>query len=66
MRGDQLYKSLDRTDSLSVTDFSEAFQVGSVQVNIEYNINKYGTLRNSIVSPEELSEPATNYKRKVH
>ena len=66
MRGDQLYKSLDRTDSLSVTDFSETFQVGSVQVNIEYNINKYGTLRNSIVSPEELSEPATNYKRKVH
>ena len=66
MRGDQLYKSLDRTDSLSVADFSEAFQVGSVQVNIEYNINKYGTLRNSIVSPEELSEPATNYKRKVH
>ena len=66
MRGDQLYKSLDRTDSLSVTDFSETFQVGSVQVNIEYNINKYSTLRNSIVSPEELSEPATNYKRKVH
>ena len=66
MRGDQLYKSLDRTDSLSVTDFSETFQVGYVQVNIEYNINKYGTLRNSIVSPEELSEPATNYKRKVH
>ena len=66
MRGDQLYKSLDRTDSLSVTDFSETFQVGSVQVNIEYNINKNGTLRNNIVSPEELSEPATNYKRKVH
>ena len=66
MRGDQLYKSLDRTDYLSVTDLSETFQVGSVQVNIEYNINKNGTLRNNIVSPEELSEPATNYKRKVH
>ena len=41
MKGDQLYKSLNRTDYLSVTDFSETFQVGSVQVNIEYNINKY-------------------------
>ena len=66
MKGDQLYKSLNRTDYLSVTDFSETFQVGSVQVNIEYNINKYGTFRNSTVSPEELSEPATNCKRKVH
>ena len=66
MKGDQLYKCLDRTDYLSVTDLSETFQVGSVQVNIEYNINKYRTLKNSTVSPEELSEPVTNYKRKVH
>ena len=66
MKGDQLYKSLDRTDYLSVTDLSEIFQVGSVQGNIEYSINKYGTLKNSTVSPEELSEPATNYERKVH
>ena len=38
MNGDQLYRSLDRTDYLSVTYFPETFQVGSVQVNIEYNI----------------------------
>ena len=42
MNGDQLHKSLDRTDYLSVTDLPETFQVGSVQVNVEYNINKYG------------------------
>ena len=34
----------------------ETFQVGSVQVNVEYNINKYGTLKNGTVSVEELSE----------
>ena len=56
MNGDQLYKSLDRTDYLSVTNLPETFQVGSVQVNVEYNIIKYGTLRNGIVSAEELSE----------
>ena len=56
MNGDQLYKSLDRTDCLSVTNFPETFQVGSVQVNVEYNINKYSTLTNGTVSAEELSE----------
>ena len=56
MNGDQLHKSLDRTDYLSVTDLPEIFQVGSVQVNVEYNINKYGTLKNGSVSAEELSE----------
>ena len=54
MNGDQLYRSLDRTDYLSVTYFPETFQVGSVQVNIEYNINKHGTLRNGTVSAEEF------------
>ena len=52
MKGDQLYKSLDRTDYLTVTDLPKTFQVGSVQ----YNVNKYGTLRNGTVSAEELSE----------
>ena len=56
MNEDQLYKSLDGTDYLSVTDLPEKFQIGSVQVNVEYNINKHGTLRNSTVSSEELSE----------
>ena len=56
MNGDQLYKSLDRTGYLSVTDLSETFWVGSAQVNVEYNTNKYGTLRNGTVSAEELSE----------
>ena len=54
MNGDQLYRSLDRTDYLTVTYFPETFQVGSVQVNIEYNINKHGTLRNGTVSAEEF------------
>ena len=56
VNGDQLYKSLNRTDYLSVTDLPETFQVGSVPVNVEHNINKYGTLRNGIVSAQELSE----------
>ena len=56
MNRDQLYKSLDRTDYLSATGLPETFQVGSVQVNVEYNINKYGTLRNDTVSAEELLE----------
>ena len=56
MNGNQLFKSLDRTGYLSVTDLSETFQVGSVQVNVEYNINKYCTLRNGTVSAEELAE----------
>ena len=34
----------------------ETFETGSVQVNVEYFINKYGTLRNGIVSAEDLSE----------
>ena len=34
----------------------ESFQVGSVQVNVEYNINKYGTLQNGTVSAEKLSD----------
>ena len=34
----------------------ETFQVGSIQVNVEYNINKYGTLTNGTISAEELSE----------
>ena len=46
--GDQLYESSDRTDYLSVTDLPETFQVGSVQVNVEDNINRYGTLRNDL------------------
>ena len=50
MNGDQLYKGLDRTDYLSVTNLPETFHVGSVQVNVEYNINKYSTLRNCTVS----------------
>ena len=56
MNGNQLYKTLDRTDYLSVTNLPETFQVRSVQVNEEYNINKYSTLINSTVSAEELSE----------
>ena len=56
MNGDMLYKSLDRTNYLSVTDLPESFQVGSVQVNVEYNINKYGTLRNGTASAEKLSD----------
>ena len=56
MNGVQLCKSLDRTDYLSVIDLSQTFQVGSVRVNVEYNINKYGTLTNGTVSTEELSE----------
>ena len=56
MNGDQLYKSLDRIDSLSVTDLPGTFQVGSVQVNVEYNINKYGTLGNGTLPAEKLSE----------
>ena len=70
MNGDQLYKSLDRTGYLSVTDLSETFWVGSAQVNVEYNTNKYGTLRNGTVSAEELSEifisVSDECKRKVH
>ena len=31
-------------------------QVGSIQVNVQYHINKYGTLRNYTVSAEESSE----------
>ena len=46
MNADQLYISLDRADYLSVTNLPETFQVGSVQVNVEYSINKYGPLRN--------------------
>ena len=34
----------------------ETFQVGSIQINVEYTINKYGTSRNGTVSAEELSE----------
>ena len=43
MNGDQLYKT-------------RYARVGSVQINVEYTINKYGTLRNGTVSAEELSE----------
>ena len=50
MNRDQLYKSLDRTDYLRVTDLPETFQVEFVEFDIEYNINKYGTLRNGTVS----------------
>ena len=56
MNRDQLYKSLDRTDYLSVTHLSKTFQVASVQVHVEYNITKHGTFRNGTVSAEELSE----------
>ena len=56
MNRDQLYKGLDRTDYVSVTDLPETLQVGSVQVNVEYNINKCGPLTNGTVSAEELSE----------
>ena len=56
MNGGQLCKSLDRTDYLRVIDLLQTFQVGSVQVNVEYNTNKYGTLTNGTVSTEELSE----------
>ena len=56
MNRDQLYKSLDRTDYLSVTNLPETFHVGSAQVNVEYNINKYGIIRSGTVSTEELSE----------
>ena len=55
MNGDQLY-SLDRADYLSVTDLPETFQVRSVQIHVEYNINNYGTLTNGTLSAEELSE----------
>ena len=55
MNKDQLYKSLDRTDYLRVTDLPETFQVESVEFDIEYNINKYGTLRNGTVSAGALS-----------
>ena len=56
MNENQSYKSLDRTDYLTVTDLPETFQVESIQVNAEYNINEYDTLRNGIVSAEDLSE----------
>ena len=56
MNENQSYKSLDRTDYVSVTDFPETFQVESIQVNAEYNINEYGILRNGTVSAEDLSE----------
>ena len=56
MNGDQLYKSLDRTDYLSVTYLPETFQIVSVQVDVEYNMDKYGILRNGTVSAEVLSE----------
>ena len=56
INGDQLYKSLDKTDYLSVTYLPETFQIVSVQVDVEYNMNKYGILRNGTVSAEVLSE----------
>ena len=70
MNENQSYKSLDRTDYLSVTDFPETFQVESIQVNAEYNINEYGTLRNGTVSAEDFQrfsdQSATKGKGKVH
>ena len=42
--------------SYTKLDLPETFQVGSIQINVEYTINKYGTSRNGTVSAEELSE----------
>ena len=55
INGDQLYKTLNRTNYLSVNDLPDRFQIGSVQVQVEYNINKYGILRCNAVSREELA-----------
>ena len=52
---DQLYNSLNRTDYLSINDLPERLQIGSVQVQMEYNINNYGILRYNAVSCEELA-----------
>ena len=47
---------MGRKDYLTVTNLSETFRVRYVQVNVEYSINKYGTLKNGTVSAEELSD----------
>ena len=54
-RGDQLYKSLNRTDDLNVNDLPDRFRIGSVQVQVEYNINNYGILMCNAVSREGLA-----------
>ena len=53
--GDQLYKSLNRTDDLNVNDLPDRFQIGSVQVQVEYNNNNYGILLCNAVSREGLA-----------
>ena len=55
VNGDQLYKSLDRTDFLSYR-FARNISGRICSSYVEYNINKYGTLTNGTVSAEELSE----------
>ena len=44
IKGNQLYNSLNRTDYLSINDLPDRFQIGSVQVQVEYNINNYGII----------------------
>ena len=68
---DQLYKSLNRTDDLNVNDLPDRFRIGSVQVQVEYNINNYGILMCNAVSREGLAytysvEPVNNLKTKMH
>ena len=71
INGDQLYKTLNRTNYLSVNDLPDRFQIGSVQVQVEYNINNYGILMCNAVSREGLAytysvEPVNNLKTKMH
>ena len=53
--GDQLYKSINRTDDLNVNDLRDRFQIGSVQVQVEYNNNNYCILMCNAVSREGLA-----------
>ena len=56
INGDQLYKSVNRTDYLSVPDLPGRFKLGPLQVQVEYVGNKCGLLEhNFLILGRELA-----------
>ena len=49
INGNQLYKSLNRAGYLSVHDLPDRFQIGSVEVKVEYNTNNYDMVHSIIM-----------------